>query len=219
MLGHSVIPYFQEKPRTEPRKAAAAPGARTPGGLVLFAERTRPDASNTPQGKAERHPGGRPFKLTGGRNGKSFLSRREIKPWRGKNPGEVRAGTAVIPPRQATNFRRDQARAGRARGRGVEPRNRLSSDKPVEEPPKCGTDLRKVKPPKGSTPGASPARNKAGRLREDQAVKRVRNPEGGSVGGWYPRPWILGASNAVGEQTPWEWLHPAGGGAAVPAKL
>jgi hypothetical protein len=45
--------------------------------------------------------------------------------------------------------------------------------------PERGTALRKDQGPEGVNPTSVPGRNKSGRLREEQAAERVRNPDGG----------------------------------------
>jgi hypothetical protein len=64
---------------------------RIPGGLAIFAEMARPDASKTPKAGMGRHLGDRPDKVTGGEKRGTVLLAAGEKPWREKNPGEDRA--------------------------------------------------------------------------------------------------------------------------------
>jgi hypothetical protein len=64
---------------------------------------------------------------------------------------------------------------------GATPGSRASADgMRVERVRRGPRDLREGKTPKGRTLRAPPARNRAGRCREEEAVTRVRNPAGGT---------------------------------------
>lgn len=119
--------------------------------MAFFAEKARPAAVETPKVRMGRHPGDRPAKTTGGENAQAISSRRETKPWRGRNPGEDRVAFPGKPESVGNGLPEGSKPGSRARRFGTTGTPFEPTSMPVEalrkRPPISGREnLRRAQP-------------------------------------------------------------------------
>jgi hypothetical protein len=152
--------------------------------------------------------------------------RRGGKPWRGESPGEPRAHVGLNRRPEVVDSRVEESPEDEGRSRGLSNmgngggaalrRSRLLrvSERfggvfKRQEGTSTGDGdqaAREEQSSEGRTPGADPARNKAGRRGADESVKRLRKPgdEGGRARQTRSRSRCFTRGHAVGDKTPRE---------------
>jgi hypothetical protein len=188
--------------RRTDRKVGLARGAKTPGGLALFAERTRPGASETPKGTHGTPPRWSPGRSPREEEAGSRFHRGGREALEGMKPGEDRAPIAGNPGGHGSRAS-GGIKTGKP-GEVVRERNRSTvraNGMPAEAASKDAADPREEKPPTGETPGALPVRKVrrvAGGAKRQEGAKPWRRTGGTRQ----PPPWTPAASCAEGERNP-----------------
>jgi len=120
----------------------------TPGGLAVLRETRQALCEGNPGVGLFRPLASEKVNRTRGRPAKSGLSQRELQPWRGKDPGELRARLQSKPLSRVTDSRVEQnpvggqqcqRHEGNGAGNGVRLRGRK---KALEGGPKSGSGMK-----------------------------------------------------------------------------